>query len=546
MSALKELLLSTQPSAPPLGRKIRREGCTRGPAGSSSRVLGLPDHVTACLFDLDGVLTQTAMVHAAAWKQTFDAFLRARRAAGEPFDVARRLRALRRRQAASGRRALVPAVARDHAPGGHADDPPDAETVHGLGNRKNDLVNRSCERQGVERTRARCATCAPRATPACSTAVVSSSSNTQEVLARRASRTCSRRGSTASSRSSEHLAGKPAPDTFLAGARALGVEPAHAAVFEDALAGVEAGPRGRFGCVVGVDRARQADALRSTAPTSSSTTSPSCWSGMIAHPALRGRPVGGRARPSSTSTLLAQTESVFALSNGHIGLRGNLDEGEPARRARHVPQRVLRELPAAVRRGAATATPRTARRSSTSPTARSSGCSSTTSRSTSATASCARTSACSTCATACCAASVEWRSPAGQRVRVTLDAARVVRAPRDRRDRVRGRAARRRRARSSSSRSWSRTSRSRSRPATRAPPRRSRAPLEAEQHGAPRAAARRSVHRTRRSGLRLAAAMDHVVDGPGGHRHRRSRVEPDLARVTVTHASSSPARRCGS
>ena len=117
--------------------------------------------------------------------------------------------------------------------------------------------------------------------------------------------------------------------------------------------------------------------------------------------------------------VLAQTESVFALANGHIGLRGNLDEGEPFGLPGTYLNGVLRAAPAARTPRPATATPSPGRRSSTSPTARSSGCWSTTSRSTSATASCAATSACSTCAPACCDARVEWVSPAGRPVRVS-------------------------------------------------------------------------------------------------------------------------------
>ena len=128
----------------------------------------------------------------------------------------------------------------------------------------------------------------------------------------------------------EHLPGKPAPDTFLAGARALGVAPADAAVFEDALAGVEAGRAGGFGCVVGVDRAGQADALRAHGADVVVTD----LAELLEHARDRSTPPSpvepwACARPSSTSTCSTQSESVFALSNGHIGLRGNLDEGEP-------------------------------------------------------------------------------------------------------------------------------------------------------------------------------------------------------------------------
>ena len=164
------------------------------------------------------------------------------------------------------------------------------------------------------------------------TAVVSSSANTAEVLeaagiadlfdARVDGLTAKERG----------LAGKPAPDTFLAGAEALGVPASQAAVFEDALAGVQAGRAGGFACVVGVDRAGQADALKGHGADIVVTgTWTSCWteeSALIPHPAYAVEPWCVREQGLDLD-LLAQTESVFALSNGHIGLRGNLDEGEP-------------------------------------------------------------------------------------------------------------------------------------------------------------------------------------------------------------------------
>ena len=127
----------------------------------------------------------------------------------------------------------------------------------------------------------------------------------------------------------EHLRGKPAPDTFLAGARALGLEAGEAAVFEDALAGVEAGRAGHFGFVVGVDRVGQAEALKA-ARRRHRGDRPRRAAGplMINQPTVQRRAVGLRETKLDLD-MLAQTESVFALSNGHIGWRGNLDEGEP-------------------------------------------------------------------------------------------------------------------------------------------------------------------------------------------------------------------------
>jgi len=126
-----------------------------------------------------------------------------------------------------------------------------------------------------------------------------------------------------------HLHGKPAPDTFLAAAKEVGVEPAEAAVFEDALAGVEAGRAGASASSSESTAPVSARLCSSTAPTLSSPTWPSCWSESDHPPRLRRRALERPRERSSNLNVLAQTESVFALSNGHIGLRANLDEGEP-------------------------------------------------------------------------------------------------------------------------------------------------------------------------------------------------------------------------
>jgi HAD superfamily hydrolase (TIGR01509 family) len=217
--------------------------------------LGLPDGVRACLFDLDGVLTQTAKVHDAAWKEMFDAYLRARD--GEdfvPFDAdADYGEYVDGKPRADGVRSFLGARG-IHLPEGHPDDPPDAQTVAGLGNRKNEIVLRRIHEDGVEPYQGSVRYLHAVRDAGLATAVVSSSSNCREdLLDARVD------GVTAEER---HLKGKPAPDMFLAGAEAVGVEPAQAAVFEDALAGVEAGAAGRFGLVVGVDRVGHADALR--------------------------------------------------------------------------------------------------------------------------------------------------------------------------------------------------------------------------------------------------------------------------------------------
>ncbi|MEU3558170.1 HAD family hydrolase [Streptomyces fragilis] len=225
--------------------------------------LGLPAEIRACLFDLDGVVTRTAVVHAAAWKETFDTFLRERDGAGyRPFDVAHDydeyVDGLPR---ADGVRSFL-ASRGITLPEGTPDDPPEASTVQGLGNRKNDLVLRKIREGGVEAYETTLDYIRRARAQGLSTAIVSSSKNCLDVLrAVDAVNLFDVRidGVVATERG---LPGKPKPDTFLAAARDLGVEPSEAAVFEDALAGMDAGRAGRFGRVIGVDRVGQADALR--------------------------------------------------------------------------------------------------------------------------------------------------------------------------------------------------------------------------------------------------------------------------------------------
>jgi beta-phosphoglucomutase family hydrolase len=228
--------------------------------------LGLPREIQACLFDLDGVLTQTATVHAAAWKEMFDAFLSAHSertgASFVPFDPVRDYdEYVDGKPRYDGVRSFL-AARGIQLPEGSPHDVPTDETVHGLGNRKNELVLALIHRQGVTAYQGSVRFVHAVRDAGLRRAVVSSSANCKEVLEAagiddlfevRIDAIVARR---------EHLAGKPAPDTFLAAARALGVKPAEAAVFEDALAGVAAGRAGRFGFVVGVDRTGQADALR--------------------------------------------------------------------------------------------------------------------------------------------------------------------------------------------------------------------------------------------------------------------------------------------
>jgi len=234
-------------------------------------VLGLGDNVRACLFDLDGVLTKTAAVHAAAWKEMFDAYLKERAArTGEsfrPFDAkADYDDYVDGKPRYDGVRSFL-ASRGIELPQGGPDEPPDRETVDGLGNRKNAIVLRLIREQGVEPYEGSVRYLHAARDAGLRRAVVSSSTNCKDVLeaAGIADLIEVRIDGVVAER--EHLRGKPAPDTYLAGARALGVEPAQAAVYEDALAGVEAGRAGHFGTVVGVDRVGQADALRAHGAT---------------------------------------------------------------------------------------------------------------------------------------------------------------------------------------------------------------------------------------------------------------------------------------
>jgi beta-phosphoglucomutase family hydrolase len=229
-------------------------------------MLGLPDSVTAGLFDLDGVLTQTAKVHAAAWKEMFDEYLRERAArTGEqfvPFDsVADYDEYVDGKPRYEGVRSFLAARGIE-LPEGDPNDPPRAETVHGLGNRKNEIVLRMIRQNGVQAYEGSVRYVKALRDAGLRRAVVSSSTNCHDVLVAAGIDELFEARIDGVVAEREHLKGKPAPDTFLAGARALGIQPAQAAVFEDALAGVAAGRAGHFGFVVGVDRVGQADALR--------------------------------------------------------------------------------------------------------------------------------------------------------------------------------------------------------------------------------------------------------------------------------------------
>lgn len=234
-------------SAPPAGR------------------FGLTPETRACLFDMDGVLTNTAAVHDAAWTAAFDAYLRERsERTGEPFRpfdphddyntyVDGKIRADGVRDFLASRGIELPE--------GSMDDPPDAETVNGLGNRKNEVLLRLILDEGVELYDGSVRYVLSVREAGLATAVVSSSANTVDVLRSTGIADLFDAVVDGNVIHDRGLRGKPAPDSFVEGARELGVEPAAAAVFEDALAGVAAGRAGGFATTIGVDRVGHAAAL---------------------------------------------------------------------------------------------------------------------------------------------------------------------------------------------------------------------------------------------------------------------------------------------
>ena len=225
-------------------------------------MIGLPDEISACLFDLDGVLTGTAEVHKQAWKQTFDSFLRERDGSGyRKFTDHDYAEYVDGRPRLDGVRGFLTSRGISLPEGGPSDKVTD-QTVHGLAGKKNELVLRIIEQQGVDPYpgSVRYLEAAQRA--GLRIPVVAASAKVASVPGAAFLPRCAeaRPGGVVIAR--DRLRGKPAPDSFLAAAKALDVTPANAAVFEDALAGVQAGKAGGFGYVVGVDRENQADELR--------------------------------------------------------------------------------------------------------------------------------------------------------------------------------------------------------------------------------------------------------------------------------------------
>ncbi len=229
-------------------------------------MLGLPDQVAACLFDMDGVVTQTAVVHAAAWKEMFDGFLREHaEATGTkfvPFDpVADYDAYVDGKPRLDGTRSFLQSRGIE-LPEGTPDDPPGTHTIYGLSNQKNNLVLQKLAQGGVQVYDGSVTYIRAVRDKGIATAVVSSSANTKQVLDSAGIADLFDFRMDGIVAAERKIPGKPAPDTYIAAAAALGFGPDRAAVFEDALAGVESGRAGHFAFVVGVDRVGQAAELR--------------------------------------------------------------------------------------------------------------------------------------------------------------------------------------------------------------------------------------------------------------------------------------------
>ena len=224
------------------------------------------DRYDAVLFDLDGVITNTATLHAACWKRMFDEYLQKRAnqrgEAFRSFDLANDYRLyVDGKPRFDGVRDFLRSRGIE-LPEGSRDDPAELETVCGLGNRKNELVNEVIEDKGVEPYEGSMRLIDQLRRRGFKIAVVTSSQNCTAVLKAAKLDAFFDARVDGDVMHEQHLAGKPAPDTFLAAAKLLGSEPARSVVIEDAIAGVEAGSRGKFGLVIGVARKGNADELR--------------------------------------------------------------------------------------------------------------------------------------------------------------------------------------------------------------------------------------------------------------------------------------------
>jgi beta-phosphoglucomutase family hydrolase len=230
-----------------------------------SRRVGLPGPIRACLFDLDGVITRTMTLHEAAWKQAFDELLAAwarrletpYRPFEEPRDFERHLDG---RPRLDGVRAFL-ASRGITLPEGSPGDPSSAETIRGLARRKSELFEALLDEHGVALYPGSVRYLRAVRGAGLRTAIVSSSESCAPILARAGIAELFEVRIDGAIARERHLRGKPEPDTYLAAARAFGFDPPLCAVFEDALAGVEAGRRGGFGFVLGIDRLGHRSAL---------------------------------------------------------------------------------------------------------------------------------------------------------------------------------------------------------------------------------------------------------------------------------------------
>ncbi len=209
--------------------------------------LGIPEKITALLFDLDGVLTSTAVLHRKAWKQTFEAM-------GQPFSEQDYLAYVDGKPRYDGVRSFLASRGLT----------PQEDEVRRIGDQKNDLVNQIIDEEGITPYPASVRYLQAARKAGIPIGVVTSSANAMRVL--RAGDLLDYVDALVDGNviTASNLQGKPAPDSFLEGARRLRTAPENAAVFEDALAGVKAGHDGGFGFVVGVDRGHQAEALKSS------------------------------------------------------------------------------------------------------------------------------------------------------------------------------------------------------------------------------------------------------------------------------------------
>jgi beta-phosphoglucomutase family hydrolase len=224
------------------------------------------DTYDAVLLDLDGVITDTANIHAASWKKMFDAYLQQRAAdTGEPFhpfEIATDYQLyVDGKPRVDGVRDFLTSRG-IQLPEGTPDDPPQAETVGGLGNRKNDLVNEVIDAVGVEPYEGSVKLIRQLRQQGFKVAVVTSSQNCDTVLKAAKLDDCFEVRVDGNMVRAQHLAGKPAPDTFLMAAKLLGADPTRSVVVEDAISGVQAGRKGNFGLVIGVARQGNAEELR--------------------------------------------------------------------------------------------------------------------------------------------------------------------------------------------------------------------------------------------------------------------------------------------